>query len=100
MSEPDAPLSCPACGRATKQHRAGTSLSGIARHLSVSHQSVINWISAAAANIPPPPMPAARQGEPAGGAGRGSRQGEPAVEVLELGELYTFVAQKKSKPTS
>ena len=45
-------------------------------------------------------MPAARQGEPAGGAGRGSRQGEPAVEVLELGELYTFVAQKKSKPTS
>ena len=69
MSEPDAPLSCPACGRATKQHRAGTSLSGTARHLSVSHQSVINWISAAAANIPPPPMPAARQGEPAGGAG-------------------------------
>ena len=40
-----------------------------------------------AANIPPPPTPAARQGE-------------PAVEVLELDEMYTFVAQKKSKPTS
>ena len=129
MSEPNAPLSCPSCGWTTKQHRAGTNPSGtarrecrhcgrtytpapkphgyglalrraalkmyvdglnfrrIARHLSVNHQTVINWISAAAANLPPPPTPAARQGE-------------PAVEVLELDELYTFVSQKKSKLTS
>ena len=65
----------------------GLNFRRIARHLSVNHQSVINWIRAAVANIPPPPTSAARQGE-------------LAVEVLELDELYTFVAQKKSTPTS
>ena len=129
MSEPTAPLACPSCGETTKQHRAGTNPSGtarrqcrhcgrthtpqpkehgydaplrraalkmyvdglnfrrIARHLSVNHQTVINWVNAAAANLPDPPPPL-------------ERRDEKAAEVLELDELYTFVSQKKSKPTS
>ena len=120
---------CPTCGAAEGQHRAGTNRSGtarrecrrcgrtytprpkrrghdeatrraalrlyvdgtnfrrIARHLSVSPQTVINWVNASAARLPAPPTP---QG----------RRGEPGVETLEMDELYTFVSQKKSPPTS
>jgi len=129
MSEPTASPACPSCGQATKQHRAGTDPSGtarrecrhcgrtytpqpkrhgydlalrraalkmyvdglnfrrIARHLSVNHQTVINWVNAAAASLPAPPPPHERRGEGAG-------------ETLGLDELYTFVSQKKSAPTS
>ena len=122
-------LTCPTCGETTKQHRAGTNLTGtarrecrhcgrtytpqpkhhghdlalrrqalqmyvdgmnlrrIARHLSVNHQSVANWVNAAAENIAPPATPK-------------ERQGEETVETLELDELYTFVAEKKKSLTS
>ena len=122
-------LTCPSCGETTKQHRAGKNASGtlrrecrhcgrtytpepkrqghdltvrrqalqmyvdginfrrIARHLSVHHQSVINWVNQAAAGLPPPPTPH-------------EREGEQTVETLEMDELYTFVGQKKSRPTS
>lgn len=122
-------LTCPTCGETAKQHRAGTNTSGtarrecrhcgrtytpapkaasydqalrraalqmyvdganfrrIARHLSVHHQSVINWVNAAAAAIPAPPTPH-------------ERQGEQSVETQELDELFTFVGEKKRRPTS
>ena len=127
MTEPI--LVCPTCGAATKQHRAGknatgtrrrecrycgrtytpapkhhgyaldlrrqalrlyvdgTNLRRIARHLDVNPQTVANWVNQAAANLPAPPLPK-------------ERQKEAAVETLELDELYTFVSQKKSRPTS
>lgn len=125
----DLPLACPTCGATTKQHRAGKNATGtarrecchcgrtytpepktqgydlevrrqalklyvdgtnfrrIARHLGVNPQSVANWVDAAAANLPASPSPK-------------ERQKEVTVETLELDELYTFVSQKKSQPTS
>ena len=125
---PEPPLTCPTCGATTKQHRAGQNKTGtlrrecrhcgrtytpapkppgydlsvrrqalklyvdgtnfrrIARHLGVNPQSVANWVDAAAANLPAPPLPA-------------ERQQVANVETLELDELYTFVSQKKSRPT-
>lgn len=65
----------------------GMNLRRIARHLSVNLQSVANWVTAAAASLPAPATPAER------------RQG-PKAETLELDELYTFITQKKSQPTS
>ena len=50
-------------------------------------QTVANWVNAAAANLPAPPLPQ-------------ERREEAGVETLELDELYTFVTQKKSLPTS
>ncbi len=124
-----ASLSCPTCGETTKQHCAGKNATGtlrrecrhcgrtytptpkthgydlalrrqalklyvdglnlrrIARHLSVNPQTVANWVNAAAASLPAPPLPK-------------DRQGEQAVETLELDELFTFVTQKKKPPTS
>ena len=73
----------------------GTNFRRIARHLSVNHQTiinwvnhqtVINWINQAAANLPAPPLPK-------------ERQKEAPVETLELDELFTFVSRKKSRPT-
>ena len=129
MPQLTAPPSCPSCGQTTKQRRAGTNPSGtarrecrhygrtytpipnphgydlalrlaalkmyvdglnfwrITRHLSVNPQTVINWVNAAAANLPAPPPPS-------------ERHQEGAAEGLELDELYTFVSQKKSEPTS
>ncbi len=58
----------------------------IARHLGVNPQSVANWVNAAAANLPAPPLPK-------------ERDQEARVETLELDELYTFVSQKKSRLT-
>ena len=73
--------------QALKMYVDGTSFRRIARHLAVHHQSVINWVNAAAANLPAPPTPR-------------ERQGEAAVETQELDELYTLVGQKKRPPTS
>lgn len=122
-------FSCPSCGETTKQHRAGTNATGtlrrecrhcgrtytplpkhhgydlalrrkalklyvdgtnlrrIARHLEVNPQTVANWVNAAAATLPAPPLPK-------------ERHAEKATEVLELDELFTFVTQKKKRPTS
>ena len=72
--------------QALKLYVDGTNFRRIARHLSVNHQTVINWVNQAAANLPAPPLPK-------------ERQKEAPVETLELDELFTFVSQKKSRPT-
>ena len=65
----------------------GLNLRRIARHLDVNPQTVANWVNAAAANLPAPPLPQ-------------ERRAEQGVETLELDELFTFVTQKKKPPTS
>ena len=76
--------------QALKLYVDGTNFRRIARHLSVNHQTAINWVNQAAANLPAPPLPK-------------ERQKEAPVETLELDELFTFVSQnkslKKSQPT-
>lgn len=72
--------------QALKLYVDGTNFRRIARHLGVNPQSVANWVNAAAANLPAPPLPT-------------ERQKEASVETLELDELYTFVSQKKSRLT-
>ena len=72
--------------QALKLYVDGTNFRRIARHLSVNHQTVINWVNQAAANLPAPPLPK-------------ERQKEAPVETLELDELFTFVSQTKSHPT-
>jgi hypothetical protein len=53
----------------------------VARHLGVSHQTVINWINAHVATLPDtPPLP-------------------DEVGGLEQDELFTFIGEKKTKPT-
>ena len=56
----------------------------IARTLAVSHQTVANWMKAHADSLPntPPEVP------------------EMTLEVSELDELFTFVADKKTKSSS
>jgi len=84
--------------RALRMYVDGTNFRRIARHLGVHHQSVIqsviNWVDAAAANLPAPPPPKERAKEPPK-----ERAKEPPVETLKLDELYTFVSQKKSRRT-
>lgn len=70
--------------RALKLPVDGMNLRRIARHLGVNPQSVANWVDAAAARLPAPPLPR-------------EWQDEGAAEVLELDELYTFIS-KKSRP--
>ncbi len=72
--------------QALKLYVDGMNFRRIARHLSVNHQTVINWVNQAAACIPPPPTPA-------------ERASEPSVDTVELDELYTFISQKKNQPT-
>ena len=73
--------------QALKLYVDGMNFRRIARHLSVNHQTIINWVNGAAANLPAPPLPR-------------ERQSEKPVDTLELDELYTFVSQKKSRLTS
>lgn len=68
--------------QALKMYVDGLNFRRIARLLGVHHQTVINWVNAAAERIPDaPPSP-------------------PTAETVELDELYTFVGQKKSGSTS
>ena len=87
---------CQACGRrytpeakaqgydeqmrqqAVKLYSEGMNFRRIARHLGVSHQSVINWVNAYAGQLP-----------------RQAPQPQD-VGVVELDELYTFVGKKKT----
>jgi hypothetical protein len=55
------------------------------RYLQVNHQSVINWVNAATADLKPEAAPRPPVG---------------AEDVVELDELYTFVGSKKTKSTS
>jgi transposase len=60
----------------------GMNFRKIARHLGVVHQTVINWITTEADRLPDQPA-----------------QPE-SVETAELDELFTFVGEKKTVPTS
>lgn len=55
----------------------GLSFRRIARTLSVNHQTVINWVNAAADALPTPARPT-------------------ACEIVELDELHTFIGEKKT----
>jgi len=67
--------------QALKLYVDGMNFRRIARHLDVHHQSVMNWINAAADHLPDmPPLPA-------------------AVDTVELDELYTFVGHTKTAST-
>jgi hypothetical protein len=59
----------------------GVNFRRIGRILGVNHQSVINWINAYHAGLPPPSAPVAQP------------------ETPEMDELFTFVGSKKGKPT-
>ncbi len=71
--------------KALRMYVDGINFRRIGRLLSVSHQTVINWVNAAAARLPAPPTLRQRRHERA--------------DTLELDELYTFIGQKKSLPT-
>ena len=60
----------------------GMNFRRIARQLGVNHQTVINWINAHVAHLPQQPtLP-------------------DEVTVVEQDELFTFIGDKKTKPTS
>ena len=68
--------------QALRLYLEGNGFRRIGRLLGVNHQSVANWVAAAAAQVPTlPPQPA-------------------ASAVIELDELFTFIGQKKTKSTS
>lgn len=68
--------------QALKLYVDGMNFRRIARQLGVHHQSVINWVNAAADHLPSaPPVP-------------------EQVEIVELDELFTFVQRKKTASIS
>lgn len=68
--------------RALKCYVDGLNFRRIARLLGIHHQTVINWVNAAADKLPSTaPAPA-------------------QAETVELDELYTFVTHKKPASTS
>ncbi len=62
--------------QAVKLVADGVNFRRAARQLGVNHQTVINWVNAAIAQLPPAPLP-------------------PTAEVIEMDELYTFIERKK-----
>ena len=68
--------------QALKYYVDGLNFRRIARLLGVHHQTVINWVNAAAERLPDTaPVP-------------------QQAETIELDELFTFVGSKKNEPTS
>lgn len=67
---------------AVRLYLEGTNFRRIGRILSVNHQSVVNWVNAYQAALPP------------------VGQSVAAPQTLEMDELFTFVGSKKGKPTS
>jgi len=68
--------------QAVQLYSDGLNFRRIARHLGVSHQTVINWVDAHSARLPAqPPHP-------------------DEVGIVELDEVFTFVGQKKTPPSS
>lgn len=67
--------------QAVKMYVDGLNYRRIGRLLGVDHKSVMNWVKAYTAQLPPPPVP-------------------NDVNNAELDELFTFVGKKKSPPTS
>ena len=70
---------------ALKLYLEGNGFRRIARLLSVNHQSVVNWVTAAHASLP---------------LSEESALSVASIETLEMDELFTFVGSKKLKPTS
>ncbi len=67
--------------QALKMYVDGLNFRRIGRLLGVHHQTVINWVTAAAQRVPEvPPVPS-------------------QVETVEMDELYTFVKTKKTTST-
>ena len=66
---------------AVRLYLEGMNLRRIGRILRVNHQSVANWVNAHADGLPAAPVP-------------------ETVETEELDELFTYVGEKKSVPTS
>ena len=67
--------------QAIRLYVEGMNLRRIGRILGVNHQSVANWVNAYADRLPAAPVP-------------------ENVETVELDELFTFVGDKKTQPTS
>lgn len=67
--------------QAVRMYLDGGNLRRIARHLGVNHQSVANWVKAHADRLPPAPQP-------------------EQVDIVEMDELFTFIKEKKTRPTS
>ena len=66
---------------ALKLYLEGNGLRRIGRLLSVNHQTVANWVTAAHARLP---------------AGRSGETAPQSAGTLEMDELFTFVGSKKS----
>lgn len=66
---------------AIRMYVEGNSYNAIGRILKVNPQSVVNWVKAYSASLPPAPVP-------------------EKPRVAELDELYTFIGTKKTKSTS
>lgn len=67
--------------QALRMYVDGNNLRRVGRHLGISPQSVANWVNAQAASLPESPKP-------------------DENETVELDELFTFIGEKKTKPTS
>jgi len=67
--------------QAVRMYADGAGFRQVARQLKVSHVSVMNWVKAYASRLPEAPVP-------------------PEVDDVEMDELYTFIANKKTGSTS
>ena len=67
--------------QAIRMYVDGINYRRIARHLKVSHVSVINWVKAFAAQLPDAPLP-------------------EELHTIELDELFTFIETKKNASIS
>jgi transposase-like protein len=66
--------------QAVKMSVDGLNYRRIARFLAVDHKTVINWVKAYAAQLPPAPVPS-------------------DLNNAELDELFTYIEQKKTSST-
>ena len=73
---------------ALKMYVDGLGFRRIGRLLGVNHSSVVNWVNAYHATLPP----ALAVSQDAAQAGK--------VEVIEMDELFSFVGTKKAASTS
>lgn len=69
---------------ALKLYLEGNGFRRIGRLLKVNHQSIVNWVTAAHAQMAARPDPTPTIARP---------------QTLEVDELFTFVQSKKRKPT-
>ena len=67
--------------QAIRMYVDGLNLRRVARHLGVNHQSVANWVHAYAAQLPAAPQP-------------------EGVDIIEMDEVFTFIGEKKNRPSS